>query len=237
MIEMRQVNKTFVVQGKELPILKIPQWSVASGERIALIGPSGSGKSTLLHLLSGVMTADSGEIYVSGNALHTYSESQRDRYRSQNVGYIFQDFHLIPSLSARQNVEIVLPKQWTKAERKRQLDAWFERVGLTDRQHHLPSQLSRGQQQRVAIVRAMIAKPPLILADEPTGSLDWETAGDVMKLLLELSEAEKMTLITVTHDLHLAESFPRQLHIGELNQLQQYGSEAFSTEIKGEKAV
>jgi len=217
MIEMKQVAKSFVVQGRRVPILSIPRWTVDAGERIALTGPSGSGKSSLLHLLSGVMTADSGEILVAGHALHRFTEAQRDRFRARQVGYIFQDFHLLPSLTARQNVAMTMPGNWSKRERSEQEEAWFERVGLADRRHHLPGQLSRGQQQRVAIVRALIAKPPLVLADEPTGSLDWETAGSIMELLLDLCAAEKLTLATVTHDLHLAQMYPKQLHIAELN--------------------
>ncbi|TBL77479.1 ABC transporter ATP-binding protein [Paenibacillus thalictri] len=202
-----------------LPILHVRHWRVEAGERIALTGPSGSGKSTLLHLLGGVMAPDSGEIIVDGEALHLYSEAKRDRYRAQKVGYIFQDFHLISSLTARQNVELVAPRKWSKRQTREQLDDWFERVGLKDRADHLPSQLSRGQQQRAAIVRALIGRPPLILADEPTGSLDWETAGDIMSLLLEICSTEKLTLLTVTHDLHLAGLYPRRVHIEELNEL------------------
>ncbi|SDM87639.1 putative ABC transport system ATP-binding protein [Paenibacillus sp. yr247] len=219
MIDLRGISKSFTIQGKSLPILEVAEWQVQKGERLALIGPSGSGKSTLLHLLSGVMTPDHGEIWVDGQALHQLSESKRDRYRADNVGYIFQDFHLISSLTAKQNVELIVPREWTKKEAAEQLDYWFDRVGLKDRQHHLPSQLSRGQQQRAAIVRALIAKPQLILADEPTGSLDWETAGDIMSLLLEICGDEQLTLLTVTHDLHLADKFPKRVHIQDLNDL------------------
>jgi putative ABC transport system ATP-binding protein len=219
MIELKEVSKFFTVNGERLPILNVKHWQVDAGERIALIGPSGSGKSTLLHLLSGVMTPDSGEINVAGKGIHQFSEAKRDQYRAQQVGYIFQDFHLISSLTAKQNVELILPKAWSKQQSREHVDAWFERVGLKDRQHHLPSQLSRGQQQRAAIIRALIGKPPLILADEPTGSLDWETAGDIMALLLEICEAEKLTLLTVTHDLHLAELYPKRVNISELNEL------------------
>ncbi|MEW9701577.1 ABC transporter ATP-binding protein [Paenibacillus sp. SI8] len=219
MIELKGVSKSFTVNGKSLPILNVGHWQIQQGERMALIGPSGSGKSTLLHLLSGVMTPDEGEIWVGGEPLHQYSEAKRDLYRAGKVGYIFQDFHLISSLTAKQNVELIVPREWSKRKSSEELDFWFERVGLKDRQHHLPSQLSRGQQQRAAIVRALIAKPPLILADEPTGSLDWETAGDIMSLLLEICEAEKLTLLTVTHDLHLAEMYPKRVHIKELNEL------------------
>ncbi|NQX65362.1 ABC transporter ATP-binding protein [Paenibacillus alba] len=219
MIDIKGVSKSFMMHGKSLPILRVSNWHVEQGERLALMGPSGSGKSTLLHLISGVMTPDEGEIWVDGLPLHTYSESKRDRYRADHVGYIFQDFHLISSLTAKQNVELIVPQSWSKKMMKEQVDYWFERVGLKDRQHHLPSELSRGQQQRAAIIRAIITKPQLILADEPTGSLDWETAGDIMTLLLDICEAEKLTLLTVTHDLHLAEMYPQRVHIQDINVL------------------
>ncbi|NOU85239.1 ATP-binding cassette domain-containing protein [Paenibacillus sp. LMG 31460] len=219
MIEIKGISKSFTIHGKSLPILNVSKWQVQQGDRLALLGPSGSGKSTLLHLLSGVMQPDQGEIWVNGLPLHTYSESKRDRYRAEHVGYIFQDFHLISSLTAKQNVELIVPQEWTKKQIKDQVDYWFERVGLKDRQHHLPSELSRGQQQRAAIIRAIIAKPQLILADEPTGSLDWETAGDIMSLLLDICEAEKLTLLTVTHDLHLADMYPTRVHIQDINEL------------------
>ncbi|MCD1261722.1 ABC transporter ATP-binding protein [Paenibacillus athensensis] len=231
MIQLHQVSKSFVVGGKRVPIVQIGSWTVETGERVALTGPSGCGKSTLLHLLGGVLTADTGELQIGAYALQRMSEAQRDRYRAQQVGYIFQDFHLLSSLTARQNVELALPRAWTKQQRREQLDEWFARVGLADRQHHRPGQLSRGQQQRVAIARALIGKPPLVLADEPTGSLDWETAGTVMQLLLELCAAERMTLVTVTHDLHLARLFPVQAHMGELNELlKQPGAGPWGTE-------
>lgn len=219
MITLTNVHKSFLMDGVESPILHIPNWLVEKGQRIALIGPSGSGKSTLLHLLGGVLTPDSGEITVDNNPLHRYSEAERDQYRARQVGYVFQDFHLISSLTAKQNVELVVPKQWSKQEREAQVNAWFERVGLEHRKHHLPAQLSRGQQQRVAIIRALIHRPPFILADEPTGSLDWEAAGSIMQLLLSLCQQEGATLVTVTHDLHLAELYPTRVHMSEINEL------------------
>lgn len=217
MIRLSEVKKSFTLQQKKLPILDIPSWQVEEGQRIALLGPSGSGKSTLLHLLSGVLAADSGEITAAGHDLHRCTEAERDRYRAACVGYILQDFPLLASLSARQNVELVLPPGLGKRECSRLIEAWFAKVGLAERMNHMPHQLSRGQLQRVAIVRALINKPKLVLADEPTGSLDWETAGETMTLLLTLCEAERLTLITVTHDLHLAALYPLQTHMSDIN--------------------
>jgi putative ABC transport system ATP-binding protein len=219
MIKIQGVSKSFRLHGQSLPILQVAQWQVTKGENIALMGPSGCGKSTLLHLLSGVITADQGEIWVDGQPVHLLSEGKRDSFRAEKIGYIFQDFHLISSLTVKQNVELILPRTWSKKERVEKLAYWFERVGLTDRQHHLPSQLSRGQQQRAAIMRALIMKPQLVLADEPTGSLDWETASEMMAMLLEICRDEQLTLLTVTHDRQLADLFPKRVHMQELNDL------------------
>lgn len=217
MIHLADVRKSFAVQQHKLPILHVEEWTVEEGERIALLGPSGSGKSTVLHLLSGVMKADAGEISVCGAPLHRLSEAERDRFRANRIGYIMQDFHLIPSLTAAENVELVLGKGTGAAAKRQLVQDWFERVGLVERMKHLPGQLSRGQQQRVAIIRALVSGPRLVLADEPTGSLDYETADATMKLLLELCLEEKLTLLTVTHDLHLAELYPTRIHMKEIN--------------------
>ena len=219
MIKLQGISKSFQLHGQSLPILQVAEWQIQKCERIALMGASGCGKSTLLHLLSGVITADQGEIWVAGQPVHLLTESKRDCFRAENIGYIFQDFHLISSLTVRQNVELIMPRTWKKRERTEKLDDWLERVGLQDRGQHLPSQLSRGQQQRAAIVRALITKPSLLLADEPTGSLDWETASEMMALLLEICRDEQLTLLTVTHDRHIAEMFPKRVYMQELNDL------------------
>lgn len=217
MIQMTKVQKQFTMNGTAIPILDIPHWQINMGEQIAIIGPSGSGKSTLLHLLGGILSPDQGEVIVDGQPLHQLTEAQKDNYRAQKCGYILQDFHLISSLTAKQNVEIMLPKTLGRTEKHNLIQQWFNKVGIQQRMHHLPSQLSRGQQQRVAIIRALINRPPLILADEPTGSLDWETAQEIARLLTGLCTEQQTTLITVTHDLHLSEKFPTCLHIGDIN--------------------
>lgn len=217
MLNLRGVKKQFQVSGQRLPILDIPEWNVRQGEKLAITGPSGSGKSTLLHLISGIMRADEGEVRIGGQALQTMTEAARDRFRAGHIGYILQDFHLMPSLTARQNVEMVLPSTLGRGERRELVDHWFAEVGLSERSRHLPAQLSRGQQQRVAIIRALINNPALVLADEPTGSLDWETADEVAGLLLRLCGSDKHTLLVVTHDLNMADRFPRRIHIAEIN--------------------
>ncbi|MGG6312812.1 ABC transporter ATP-binding protein [Paenibacillus macerans] len=219
MLKLRGLKKHFRVSGERLPILDIPEWDVGQGEKLAITGPSGSGKSTLLHVISGIMRPDEGEVAVGGQQLHAMTEPARDRFRAGHIGYILQDFHLIPSLTARQNVEMVLPGALGTRERRELVNHWFAEVGLGDRSRHLPAQLSRGQQQRVAIIRALINNPALVLADEPTGSLDWETADEVAGLLLRLCESERHTLIVVTHDLKMADRFPQRIHIAEINRI------------------
>lgn len=221
MIQIRGLTKQFHVAGKTIPIINVPHWTVTQGEKIAIIGPSGSGKSTLLHLLSGIMRPDAGEISIGSHVIHNMREAARDQFRADHIGYILQDFYLLPSLTARQNVEIAIRGRGTgsSAKRKERVEHMFEQVGLHDRMNHLPSQLSRGQQQRVAMLRAFIHEPTLILADEPTGSLDAETAEEITEMMLKLCGSQKHTLLVVTHDLSIAERFPSQLHIYDINQI------------------
>lgn len=217
MILVKGLEKSYKLHQRALPIINIPSWSVKKGERIALLGPSGSGKSTLLHLVGGILAVDRGSVEIAGELISEMNEMQRDRFRAKKVGYVFQDFYLIPSLTAQQNVELVMGRHLAKGERNGLIELWFERVGLTGKQNQRPYQLSRGQQQRVAIIRALINHPPLILADEPTGSLDWETAGLIMKLLLDICEENNTTLLTVTHDLHLAQLYPTTVQMDNIN--------------------
>ncbi|MEO3946851.1 ABC transporter ATP-binding protein [Gorillibacterium sp. CAU 1737] len=223
MLTITGLKKQFRVQGSVLPILDVPSWQVNQGEQVALTGPSGSGKSTLLHLISGIALPDEGCLEVNGVELGRLNESERDRFRASFIGYVLQDFHLLPSLTARQNIAIALNRKRLglasgKSE-KRFILEWLDRVGLADRADHLPGQLSRGQQQRVAIVRALINQPPIVLADEPTGSLDAETAASLTSLLLELAQAGGQTLLVVTHDTGLASLFPRRQDIREVNRI------------------
>jgi len=214
MIMIQQLTKSYSQQ----TILDIPKWTVKQGDQVALLGPSGCGKSTLLHILGGVLTAEEGIVTVANQTISTMSEVERDHFRSKHIGYIFQDFYLIPSLTAKENIEWAFTTQGSSIQRKQLIEQWFERVGLSSQMNRYPSQLSRGQQQRVAMIRALIHKPPLVLADEPTGSLDWETASHIMQLLLDLSKENGMTLVTVTHDLHLAALYPTTVHMTAINE-------------------
>jgi putative ABC transport system ATP-binding protein len=219
MIHINQLQKSYKFQNSILPIIDIESWHVKQGEQIAILGPSGSGKSTLLHILSGVLPSDKGQCIIMDHPLHEMKEIQRDRFRAKHIGIVFQDFHLIASLTAKQNIELAYEGKKRGRDFNQHIQHWFERVGLQDRMNHLPGQLSRGQQQRVAIIRALINHPSLLLADEPTGSLDFETAQMAMELLLTLSKEEGTTLLTVTHDQHLAANYSRVCHMTDINLL------------------
>jgi ABC-type lipoprotein export system ATPase subunit len=174
---------------------------VIAGERVALTGPSGSGKSTLLNCLCGIEPIDSGRITIAGESLQRESPEQLDRLRREQIGYVFQSFHLLPTLSAIENIE--LPGQligMDKAERIERAQALLESVGLEHRAGHRPDSLSGGERQRVALARAVMHRPRLILADEPTGSLDSVNGGKVLDLLVALSEAHHIAVLLVTHD-------------------------------------
>ncbi len=209
---MAKVVDTRQHSGKddELTILRGIDLQVKPGETLAIIGASGSGKTTLLSLLAGLDVPSSGEIYLKGLPLHQYSEEQRSQVRAQHVGFIFQSFLLINSLTALENV--MLPAELAGSDTaKQEAIAMLERVGLGDRISHYPGQLSGGEQQRVAIARAFIAKPDILFADEPTGNLDTNTGETINQLLFELNQQQGTTLILVTHDNQLAARCQRKL--------------------------
>jgi putative ABC transport system ATP-binding protein len=183
------------------------------------MGPSGSGKTTLLNLIAGIDRPSSGKIIVTENDVTQLSESQLARWRSNTIGFVFQFYNLMPVLKAFENVELpLLLTNLNGKERKRQVETALSIVGLADRMHHYPNQLSGGQEQRVAIARALVTDPDLILADEPTGDLDKQSAEDIMTLLSRLNDEFNKTIIMVTHDPRAAEKAKRTLHLdkGEL---------------------
>jgi putative ABC transport system ATP-binding protein len=174
---------------------------VKQGEFVGIMGPSGSGKSTLLHLLGGLDKATQGEIFLSGENVSRLSDQQSTLVRRRNIGFVFQFFNLLPTLSAEENILLPLIIDGKKPKDfKDSLDSLLKRVGLEDRRHHKPDQLSGGEQQRVALARALITKPAILLADEPTGNLDTRTGGDVMKLLRDSARELQQTIVMVTHD-------------------------------------
>ena len=203
MIELRGVSKTVQSGDRSLTILHPLDLSIRSGEFLAVVGPSGSGKSTLLGLIAGLDTPSSGEILIDGTDITRLGEDELARLRGHTIGFIFQFFHLVPSLTAFENilVPMEIAKRAGAVARARQL---LDEVGLSDRGHHYPSQLSGGEQQRVAIARALANDPPIVLADEPTGNLDSTTGRHIMELLLAVRRARRSTLVLVTHETHLA---------------------------------
>ena len=201
MIELRHVSKSYRRGEQIIPVLHDLSLTVPTGDFLALMGPSGSGKSTLLNLIAGIDRPDSGEILIDGTDISRLSESDLARWRASHVGFIFQFYNLIPVLSAHDNV--ALPLQLTNlsgAEKRRRVEQALIQVGLSDRMDHMPSELSGGQQQRVAIARALITDPSLIVADEPTGDLDRQSAEDILAMLEALHRDMGKTILMVTHD-------------------------------------
>lgn len=200
-VSVRQITKTFRRGGEELKVLDRLSVDIPEGQFLGLMGPSGSGKTTLLNLIAGLDTPDSGEIEVANAMISGMSESQLASWRTRNIGFVFQFYHLLPVLSAYDNVELpLLLLPMTKAQRHQQVMTALEIVGLPDRIHHRPGQLSGGQQQRVGIARAIVTDPAVIVADEPTGDLDAKSASEILDLLVELKSSLHKTILMVTHD-------------------------------------
>lgn len=203
MIELRGVSKTVMSGGHPLTILHPLDVSIASGQFVAVTGASGSGKSTLLGLIAGLDAPSTGQIVIDGVDITRLSEDGLARLRGGKIGFVFQFFHLVPSLTAFENILIPMEIAGRRDARDR-ARRLLEEVGLVDRGHHYPSQLSGGEQQRVAIARALANDPPIVLADEPTGNLDSSTGRHIMQLLLDIRHARGTTLILVTHEAELA---------------------------------
>ncbi|MEH6451744.1 MAG: ABC transporter ATP-binding protein [Psychromonas sp.] len=219
-IKATSVSKSVNSNQTELSILKDITFSVEPGQTVAIIGTSGAGKSTLMALLAGLDTVSSGEIELLGQPLSKLDDEQRAKIRSESIGFVFQSFLLIPSLSALENVTLpaVLRGEGEDVEKAKQLLA---SVGLTGRETHLPSQLSGGEQQRVALARAFMTSPKILFADEPTGNLDEKTAKNIIELLFEMNRKQGTTLVLITHDPALAKRCERTLsiHAGELQEV------------------
>ena len=203
MIQLRGVSKTVLSGGQPLTILHPLDLDVANGRCLAIIGPSGSGKSTLLGLIAGLDSASSGSIAIGGIDITKPDEDALARLRGEKIGFVFQFFHLVPSLTAIENIQVPMEIAGRRDAVER-AQALLDEVGLHDRGHHYPSQLSGGEQQRIAIARALANDPPLILADEPTGNLDSSNGRHVLDLLLQVRRVRGVTLVLVTHDPNVA---------------------------------
>jgi putative ABC transport system ATP-binding protein len=206
------LTKVLPSGGRPLVILDAIDLTIEAGESVAILGPSGSGKSTLLGLLAGLDRPTSGGVYLDGAALHEMSEDQLARLRRRKVGFVFQSFHLLPNLTARENVLLPLELQGAPAASRRAVEL-LEGVGLGERTHHYPVQLSGGEQQRVALARAFATSPSVLLADEPTGNLDSATGQGVLEMLSTLHEGSAATLVLVTHDPAVARLADRLVYL------------------------
>ena len=211
-LTVENLSKTYRSGEKTLTVLSGINLSISSGATCAIVGPSGSGKTTLLGLCAGLDRATSGSVTLNGVLLNDLNEDERARVRGQHVGFVFQNFNLLPTLTALENVMVPLELQGAKNVGKRAMKL-LDQVGLADRQDHYPSQLSGGEQQRVSLARAFSNEPKILFADEPTGNLDEETGQYVEQLLFDLNEASGTTLVLVTHDLTLAERTQRIIRI------------------------
>lgn len=221
MIQCRGIAKSYRKGSTVVTPLEKLDLDVPRGEFLALMGPSGSGKTTLLNLLSGIDSPSEGSLVISGTELAKLSRRELTKWRAAQVGYIFQLYHLVPVLSAFENVELpLLLAPLSKKDRHARVTAALELVGLADRMHHTPSELSGGQEQRVAIARALVADPALLVADEPTGDLDRESASRILDLLRQLAADHGKTIVMVTHDPRAAAAAHRTLHL-EKGRLQQ----------------
>jgi putative ABC transport system ATP-binding protein len=213
MLRCASLTKTYLTGGRRLTVLKDITFSVEPGAFVAIVGPSGSGKTTLLGLLAGLDRPSAGTVHLDGEELGALDEDRRARLRAEKIGFVFQSFQLIPTLTARENVQVPLELRGEDSlERSTELLA---RVGLGDRGHHYPAQLSGGEQQRVALARAFSTRPRVLLADEPTGNLDAGTGATIIDLITELNRGLGTTLVLVTHDLELAARARRTIRLSD----------------------
>ena len=211
-LDLQNVSKTYQSGSRKLTVLDQVTFSIQAGETIAIVGPSGSGKTTLLGLCAGLDSSSTGSVVLNGEFLEKLNEDQRAAVRSRDVGFIFQNFQLLPTLTALENVMVPLElKKRTNAKEKAM--ELLDKVGLKDRATHYPTQLSGGEQQRVSIARAFANAPKILFADEPTGNLDTETGTMIENLIFDLNKEQGTTLVLVTHDLELAAKTRRIVHI------------------------
>jgi len=219
-VRIADLYKSYYRDAIEIPVMRNINFEIQEGEFLALMGPSGSGKTTLLNMIAGIDQPTSGTMSVAGEDISRLSDSELARWRSRHIGFIFQFYNLLPVLMAYENVELpLLLTKLSKGERREHVETALNIVGLGDRMKHYPRQLSGGQEQRVAIARAIVTDPTLILADEPTGDLDKQSAEEIMTLMTRLNTEFKKTIIMVTHDPRAAEKarIVRHLDKGELN--------------------
>lgn len=217
MLEIRDLKKSYAEpSGNPMVIIDIPRLDIGAGEQVVLRGESGGGKTTLLHLISGIVTADSGSIKLDGMELNKFSESARDRIRADKMGYVFQTFNLLPGFTALENVRLgmTFARKKMNLERAKEL---MNRVGLADRMNYMPNQLSVGQQQRVAVARALANKPRLLLADEPTANVDPANQNRIIELIQDVCRVDVVAILLVTHSDEISKRFERVERLEQIN--------------------
>jgi putative ABC transport system ATP-binding protein len=214
LVQARNVQKHFTRGSERIEVLKGVNLEIPKGDFLALMGPSGSGKTTLLNLMGGLDAPTGGEVDVAGVRISALNGGQLSRWRSENIGFVFQLYNLLPVLTAERNVELpLLLTRLPKAERRKRVGIALKVVGLADRARHYPRQLSGGQEQRVGIARAIVTDPTLLLCDEPTGDLDRKAGDEILDLLQALNRDHGKTIVMVTHDPHAADRARRTLHL------------------------
>ncbi|WP_019912354.1 ABC transporter ATP-binding protein [Paenibacillus sp. HW567] len=217
LIRVENMVHRYTMAGETMTILKGLSFTIDYGEFVAIIGPSGSGKSTLMNMLGCLDVAGEGDYFLDGQEIRKLSDNKLAQIRNEKIGFIFQNFNLLPKLSAIENVELpLIYRKMPHRERREVARNSLVRVGLEERMHHRPSELSGGQQQRVAIARALAGAPPILLADEPTGALDTKTGQEVLQMIRELNE-QGHTIILITHDLEIAQQAKRIIRIQDGN--------------------
>lgn len=215
MIDLKHIRKSFTLGNEKIKALDNISFHVDKGEFVSIIGPSGSGKSTLMNILGLLDVADSGDYILDDIKIKDASDNKLSEIRNQKIGFVFQNFNLLPKMTAAENVQVPLMYRGEKHEDSvKKAYEYLAKVGLKGREKHLPSQLSGGQQQRVAIARALVGNPEIILADEPTGALDSKTSKEVMELLQKLND-EGQTIVLITHDINVAKSAKRTVRIAD----------------------
>jgi ABC-type lipoprotein export system ATPase subunit len=211
MIETRDLHRSYRIGKKSIEVLHGVNLRIAKGEKVFLCGPSGAGKTTLLYTLAGLEQPEQGSVHIAGTDIYSLGRKAQAKFRNQSIGYVFQNYHLLPELTAVENVAV--PGAIAGINRTEEALVALERVGLKDRADHLPAEMSGGEQQRVAIARAIVNQPAVLFADEPTGNLDSNTSNGIMEILLKLTYDQGVTLIVVTHDQNLAKVGDRTLII------------------------
>lgn len=226
MLEIEDLKKSFTEpNGQPLPILDVPSLRIGAGEQVVLLGKSGGGKTTLLHIIAGITRADSGSVRIDGTDIVKQSESFRDRFRAAKIGYVFQTFNLLPAFTALENVKLGMTFGRGRHDARRASEL-LQRVGLGDRMNYKPGALSVGQQQRVAVARALANRPKLLLADEPTANVDSKNQQVIIDLIRQVCRDEKVALLLVTHSQEIARQFDRVENLESINrQLEKVGAD------------